>query len=88
MAKDETPGPGDNSIDGAKLMGFIERIEQLEEEKKAIGDDVKDVKKELKGAGFDIKLVERIIKRRREDPQVVAMEDQILRAYLKAIGVK
>ena len=87
MAED-LKNQGDNSVNGETLMAFIERIEKLEEEKVAIGDDIKDVKKEVKGSGFDVKLVERIIKRRKEDPKVVAMEEQILRVYLKALGIK
>jgi uncharacterized protein (UPF0335 family) len=88
VAKDELPNQGDNSVDGEKLMAFITRVEALEEEKKALGDDIKDVKGEIKDSGFDVKLVERIIKRRKEDPKIIAMEEQILRVYLKAIGVK
>jgi uncharacterized protein (UPF0335 family) len=88
MAKDELPNQGDNSVDGEKLMAFITRVEALEEEKKALADDIKDVKGEIKDANFDVKLVERIIKRRKEDPKIIAMEEQILRVYLKAIGVK
>ena len=87
MAED-LKNQGDNSVNGETLMAFIERIEKLEEEKVAIADDIKDVKKEVKGSGFDVKLVERIIKRRKEDPKVVAMEEQILRVYLKALGIK
>jgi uncharacterized protein (UPF0335 family) len=88
MAKDELSNQGDNSVDGEKLMAFITRVEALEEEKKALADDIKDVKGEIKDANFDVKLVERIIKRRKEDPKIIAMEEQILRVYLKAIGVK
>ena len=88
MAKDDLPAQGDNSVDGKVLLAFIERIEKLDEERASISDDIKDVKKEVKAAGFDVKLVERIIKRRKEDAQVVAMEEQILRAYLKALGIK
>ena len=86
LLKDEPPTIGDNSIDGAKLKSFVERIERLEEEKASIAEDIKSVYKEAKDAAFDKIILRRLIKRRKEDPRMVAMEEQVMRAYLKAIG--
>lgn len=68
-----------------RLLSFIERIERLEEEKKAIADDVKDVYAESKGAGFDPKALKAII-RRRKDPEAAAELEAIINSYVAALG--
>lgn len=50
-----------SDVDGGHLRAFIERIEKLEEEKRAIGDDIKDVYAEAKGTGFDPKVIRKIV---------------------------
>ena len=61
-------------VAGERLKSFIERIERLEEEKRALAADIKEVYSEAKGAGFDIKTIREIIKIRRMDEAVTAFE--------------
>jgi len=71
-----------------ELRLLIERAERLEEEKKGIADDIKDVYGEAKGRGYDPKIVKRIValrKRKREDVQE---ENAILETYLNALGMQ
>lgn len=83
------PGVGHNvnGVDGSHLRAFIERIERLEEEKKAIADDVKDVYAEAKGNGFDTKVIRRIVKLRKQDRDKRREEEEILDIYLAALGM-
>ena len=60
-----------NSVDAGHLRAFLERIERLEEEKRAIGDDIKEVYAEAKGTGYDIKIMRKIISLRRQDRKSV-----------------
>ncbi|TLX17304.1 GapR family DNA-binding domain-containing protein [Rhizobium sp. MHM7A] len=69
------------------LLGFIERIERLEEEKKSIADDVKDVYGEAKAMGFDPKIMKKIISLRKKDRDERVQEDEILNTYLNALGM-
>jgi uncharacterized protein (UPF0335 family) len=70
-----------------ELKQFVERIEKLEEEKKAIADDVKEVYAELKGRGFDTKAVRAIIRLRSKEPQERQEEEAILELYKQALGM-
>lgn len=69
------------------LLGFIERIERLEEEKKSIADDVKDVYGEAKAMGLDPKIMKKIISLRKKDRDERIQEDEILNTYLNALGM-
>jgi uncharacterized protein (UPF0335 family) len=74
--------------DTAKMLSdFIERIERLEEEKKSIADDIKDVLGECKSQGFDPKIVRKIISLRKKDREERLQEDGILHAYMEALGM-
>lgn len=77
----------DHGIARDQLRAFIERIERLEEEKKAISDDIKDVFAEAKGTGFDIKVMRTIIRLRKQDDNERAEHDAILDLYLHALGM-
>lgn len=70
-----------------QLRAFIERIERLEEEKKTVGDDIKDVYGEAKGMGYDTKIMKKVIARRKRDAQELREEDEILDTYLAALGM-
>lgn len=70
-----------------QLRAFIERIERLEEEKKTIADDIKDVYAEAKGTGFDTKILKKVIALRKKDEQERLEEDAILETYLAALGM-
>jgi uncharacterized protein (UPF0335 family) len=74
------------SLDGGHLKAFIERIERLEEEKKAIADDIKDVYAEAKGNGYDVKIMRKIVSIRRQDENKRREEEEILDLYLAALG--
>jgi uncharacterized protein (UPF0335 family) len=78
---------GTNTVDGISLRSFIERIENLNEEKKAIADDIKDVFGEAKGVGFDPKIMKRIIASRKMDKAKRQEEEEILDCYLSALGM-
>lgn len=70
-----------------QLRAFVERIERLEEEKKTIADDIKDVYGEAKGMGFDTKILKKVIALRKKDEQERMEEDLILDTYLHALGM-
>lgn len=76
-----------NAVNGGHLRSFIERIEKLEEEKRAIADDIKDVYGEAKGTGFDIKVMRKVISLRRQDKSKRQEEEEILDLYLSALGM-
>ncbi|HET9902175.1 MAG TPA: DUF2312 domain-containing protein [Xanthobacteraceae bacterium] len=69
------------------LKAFIERIERLEEEKKAIADDIRDVYAEAKGNGFDVKALRTIIRMRKQDVEERKEQEAILETYLAALGM-
>jgi uncharacterized protein (UPF0335 family) len=71
-----------------QLRAFVERIERLEEEKKTIADDIKDVYGEAKGTGFDTKILKKIVSLRKKDEQERMEEDAILDTYLQALGMR
>ena len=80
---------GHNSVntDTAKrLLSIIERIERLEEERKALGEDVKDIYREAKSAGFDAPTIRLLIKRRAEDAAKREEREALLETYLAALG--
>ncbi len=69
------------------LKAFVERIERLEEEKKALADDIRDVYGEAKATGFDVKALRTIIKMRKEDTDERKEHEAILETYLHALGM-
>jgi uncharacterized protein (UPF0335 family) len=83
-----SPVTGDvGGISAGHLKSFIERIERLEEEKKALAEDIKDVYSEAKGVGFDVKIIRKIISIRKRDQQEIEEEETILELYLRALGM-
>lgn len=78
---------GHNSIDSPQLRAFIERIERLEEEKRATAEDIKDVYAEAKGTGFDAKIMRKIVSLRRQDGHKRKEEEEILDMYMSALGM-
>jgi uncharacterized protein (UPF0335 family) len=70
-----------------QLRAFVERIERLEEEKKTIVDDIKDVYGEAKSMGFDTAILKKVIALRKKDDQERMEEDLILDTYLHALGM-
>lgn len=84
MARD--PDIGDNSAD-ERLTLLIERIERLEEEKKGVADDIKDVYAEAKATGYDAKIMREIVRLRKMKPEDRAERDLLLETYRRAIGL-
>lgn len=76
-----------NGIAGETLLSFIQRIERLNEERKSIADDIKEIKSEAKGSGFDIKVINHIIKIRRQDADDRAEFEDLVDVYSRAIGM-
>jgi uncharacterized protein (UPF0335 family) len=70
-----------------QLKAIIERIEHLEEEKKAIADDIRDVYAEAKGNGYDVKALRTVVRLRKQDKNERAEQEAILETYLHALGM-
>ncbi len=71
-----------------QLRSFIERIERLEEDKKGIADDIRDVFAEAKGTGYDVKVMRQVLKLRKMEPAERQESETILDLYLTALGMQ
>lgn len=78
----------DSGVAAAELKQFVERLERLDEEIKALNDDKSEVYGELKGRGFDVKVIRHILKLRRQDHSERMEFDAILELYMNALGMK
>jgi uncharacterized protein (UPF0335 family) len=78
--------PDEPAVDD-RLRLLIERIERLEEEKKGIADDIKDVYAEAKAVGFDAKIMRMIVRLRKMKPDDRSEQDMILETYKNALGM-
>ena len=91
MLDDEFGGSGHNSTIGGvaadRLRSIIERVERLEEERKALGSDIKDIFAEAKSAGFDVKVIRQIIRIRKQEPADVQEFESLLEIYRRALGL-
>lgn len=74
-------------IAGDRLKSFVERIERLREEKRALEDDLKEVFAELKGTGFDVKITKIILRERAMDKDALDEESTLLDVYRRALGM-
>ena len=74
-------------VAGERLKSFIERIERLEEEKRALAADIKEVYSEAKGVGFDVKTMRELIKIRRIDEDDLDEREALLDTYKRALGM-
>jgi len=82
---------GDNSATRFakdQLKSIVERVERLEEEKKAIADDIRDVYAEAKAHGFDVKALRAIVRLRKQDADERKEQDAILTTYCHALGME
>lgn len=77
--------PGGMNV--GRLKGFVERLEKLDEERRAIGGDIKDVYSEAKGVGYDTKTIRKIIALRRMDAADRAEQETLLDVYKHALGM-
>jgi uncharacterized protein (UPF0335 family) len=90
VARDRHSDPSEevaHHIAKEQLKAFVERIERLEEEKKAIADDIKDVYAEAKGNGFDVKALRTLIRLRKQDSNERREQETILETYMHALGM-
>lgn len=78
----------EGNVAADQLRLLIERIERLEEEKRGIGDDIKDVYLEAKAAGYDPKIIRQILRLRRMEPHVRQEMEAILETYMSALGME
>ncbi|MBB5372099.1 MAG: DUF2312 domain-containing protein [Acidocella sp.] len=76
-----------SNIAGERLRSIIERIERLEEERKALANDIKDIYSEAKSAGFDVKVIRQLIRIRKQEPAEVEEQETLLDIYRRAIGM-
>jgi uncharacterized protein (UPF0335 family) len=76
-----------SEITDQQLRQYIERVERLEEEKKGIADDVRDVYLEAKSQGYDPKIMRKIVRLRKQTPQDRATEEALIDTYKNALGI-
>jgi len=76
------------SVAQDQLRAFIERIERMEEEKKAIADDIKEIYAEAKGNGFDTKVLRQIVRIRKQDASERLEQEALLDLYMAALGMQ
>jgi len=82
---DPDPDVGGIAVD--RLRSIIERVERLEEERKALADDIKDIFAEAKSAGFEVKVIRQIIRIRKQEPADVEELETLLDLYRRALGM-
>jgi uncharacterized protein (UPF0335 family) len=78
----ETPG-----VAADRLRSLIERVERLEEEKKALANDIKDIYVEAKSAGFDTTVMRILVRLRKMDPTDIEEQETLLKVYQHALGM-
>jgi uncharacterized protein (UPF0335 family) len=78
---------GPAGVTADQLKQFVERIERLEEEKKTIADDIKDVYAEAKATGYDTKILKQVIRIRKQDKAEREEQEALLDLYLSALGM-
>lgn len=86
---DDHGGVGHNSgeVNGNRLKSFVERIERLEEEKKAMAEDIRDVYSEAKATGYEPKIIRKMVSIRKTNLEKRREEAELLELYMAAIGM-
>jgi len=84
VEKSETKTDG---VAADRLRSLVERIERLEEERKALGSDIRDIYAEAKSAGFDVKVLRQLIRVRKQEPADVEEQETLLDVYRRALGM-
>lgn len=79
--------PDVGGIAADQLRSFVERIERLEEEKKALADDIRDVYAQAKGSGFDLKVMRQVIRLRKMNSSDRQEQETLLDIYKRALGM-
>jgi uncharacterized protein (UPF0335 family) len=70
-----------------RLRSLVDRIERLEEERKALSSDIKDIYAEAKSAGFDVKVLRQLIRLRKQEPAEIEEQETLLDVYRRALGM-
>jgi uncharacterized protein (UPF0335 family) len=83
----EKPGTRTGGIAADRLRSLVERIERLEEERKALGGDIRDIYAEAKSAGFDVKVLRQLIRLRRQEPADIEEQETLLDVYRRALDM-
>ncbi len=74
-------------VAGDRLRSFIERVERMEEEKKALSDDIREIYSEAKGSGFDVKVMRQIIRLRKMADNDRSEMEEILDIYKRVLDM-
>lgn len=83
--KDPDPAVGGIAVD--RLRSIIERVERLEEERKALAGDIKDIFAEAKSAGFDVATIKQVLRLRKKEPAEIEEQETLLDLYKRALGM-
>lgn len=83
----DAPEPEVGGIAVDRLRSIIERVERMDEERKALGADIKDIFQEAKSAGFCVKTIKQIISQRKKEPAEVEEQETLLDLYRRALGM-
>lgn len=86
MTQEAGIGHNSQQVTGARIKAFIERVERMEEEKKAIAEDIKDVYAEAKATGFEPKILRKIVRMRKQSVEKRREEQELTDLYCAAIG--
>ncbi len=82
-----TDAPDSYGVAAGELKQFIERIERLEDEKKEVAEQIKEVMAEAKGRGYDTKVIRKVVALRKRDNDDIAEEEAVLEMYKSALGM-
>jgi uncharacterized protein (UPF0335 family) len=83
----KSPETETGGIAADRLRSIVDRIERLEEERKALGNDIKDIYSEAKSAGFDPKVLRALIRIRKQEPAEIEEQETLLDVYRRALGM-
>ncbi len=86
MAKKQ-PQSSSESVAQDQIRTIIERIERMEEEKRAIAEDIKEIYAEAKGNGFDTKVLRKVVAIRKQDASERQEQEALLELYMTALGM-
>lgn len=76
-----------DNVNKDQLLGYIDRIERMDEDKRAISEDIKEIYVEVKSAGYDAKIVRKIVSLRRKSREERQEEETLLELYMQSIGM-
>ena len=76
-----------NGVDANRLLSYLERIEHIEEEKKVLQNDIKEIFEEAKSANFDVKAIKELLKIRKMDDQERESQEYVVEQYRSALGI-